>query len=326
MVKINFNIQEIFDVVKDEHLRKVQYIIRDGFVFSSLTKENVFDALVVRESIDTSSFCEAYSVGSRTMEECIELINYFNLESAVFIINDISILKRCPTVKHFTLYLDSNATTVPKYGTLSLLPGIRPFSNVGKYGIEELYTGGESPLVFQKLKTLKQLHMSAVDEKEFSRKTSIVTIEDFDLPELIKLTIVECGITSLKGIQKCPKLQWLDLCYMRKLSDISDISALAPTLRMLAFENCPKITDFSVISKLKELEYLELKGKNELPNLDFIKDLPKLKFMILTMNVLDGNVSCLKNIQYVDAVCKRHYNLKNKDLPKDRTDLGFEFI
>jgi hypothetical protein len=113
---------------------------------------------------------------------------------------------------------------------------------------------------------------------------------------------------------------------MRNLSDISDLAALAPTLRMLAFENCPKIPDFSVISKLKELEYLELKGKNELPNLDFIQKLPKLKFLILTMNVLDGNMSCLKNIQYVDAVCKRHYNLKNKDLPKDRTDLGFEFI
>jgi hypothetical protein len=112
---------------------------------------------------------------------------------------------------------------------------------------------------------------------------------------------------------------------MRNLSDISGLATLAPTLRMLAFENCPKITDFSVISELKELEYLELKGKNELPNIEFIKALPKLKFLILTMNVLDGDVSCLQRLQYVDAVCKRHYNLKSQDLPKDRTDLGFEF-
>jgi hypothetical protein len=112
---------------------------------------------------------------------------------------------------------------------------------------------------------------------------------------------------------------------MRNLSDISGLATLAPTLRMLAFENCPKMTDFSVISELKELEYLELKGKNELPNINFIKALPKMKFLILTMNVLDGDVSYLQRLQYVDAVCKRHYNLKSQDLPKDRTDLGFEF-
>ena len=94
---------------------------------------------------------------------------------------------------------------------------------------------------------------------------------------------------------------------------------------LLSFEICPKITDFSVISELKELEYPELKGKNELPDIGFIKKLPKLKFLILTMNVLDGDVSCLQELQYVDAVCKRHYNFKSKDLPKDRTDLGFEF-
>ncbi len=81
-----------------------------------------------------------------------------------------------------------------------------------------------------------------------------------------------------------------------------------------------------MISELKELEYLELKGKNELPNLDFIKELPKLKLLNLTMNVLDGNVECLRNLQYAGAVCKKHYNLKNKDLSKDRTDLEFKFI
>ena len=133
------------------------------------------------------------------------------------------------------------------------------------------------------------------------------------------------SITSLKGIQNCPKLQWVDMEYMRTLSDVSDLVSLAPTLRLLSIENCPKITDFSVISELKKLEYLELHGKNELPNLDFIKELPNLKLVNLSMNVLDGDISCLQNIQYADVVCKRHYNLKNKDLPKDRTGLGFEF-
>ena len=323
MISINFSIQSIFETVKDEHLRHARYIVRDGFVFTSLTKDTIFDALVVKECTGDSS---PYSAGTRSLEECIELINCYRLESAVFVANNDSVLKQCPTVKQFLLYPDTNSQTPINYYSLRTVPGIKNFSLAGKSGIDELYTGGISPLLFQKLKTLKRLNMCGIDDKSNDKKASITTIDNFDLPELMKLTIIQCGITSLNGIHNCPKLQWLDLSYMRNLSDISDLSTLAPTLRMLAFENCPKITDFSVISKLKELEYLELKGKNELPNLDFIKKLPKLKFLILTMNVSDGNVSFLLNIQYVDAVCKRHYNLKNKDLPKDKTDLGFEFI
>lgn len=323
MININFNIQSIFDTVKYEHIRHAQYIVRDGFVFTSLTKDSVFDALVVKEWDSKSS---PYSAGTRSLEECIELINYYSLENAVFVANNDSVLKRCPTVKQFLLYPDTDSQTPLNYYSLRTVPGIRNFSLAGASGIDELYTGGNSPLIFQKLKTLKRLNMCGIDDKSNDKKASITTIDNFDLPELLKLTVIQCGITSLNGIRNCPKLQWLDLSYLRSLSDISDLSSIAPTLRLLAFENCPKITDFRVISKLKELEYLELRGKNDLPNLDFIKALPKLKFLILSMNVIDGDVSCLQNIQYVDAVCKRHYNLKSKDLPKDRTDLEFIFI
>ncbi len=317
--------EELNSVITDLSVLEKQYILRDGFAFTSLTKSNVFDALVVRENLESASFCEAYSSGSRTLDECIELINRLELASAVLITNNTSIIKQCPSVKHFTIYTAGDGKT-PKYGGIHLLPGVRQFSLGDPYGIDEIYTGGNSPLVFQKLKTLKRLHMCGIDEKSNERKDSIKTIEDLDLPELMKLSLIQCGIATLAGIENCPKLQWLDLSYMRNLSDISSLSALAPTLRLLGFENCPKITDFSVISELKQLEYLELKGKNELPNLDFIKELPNLKLVNLTMNVLDGNLEYLKNMQYVDAVCKKHYNLKNKDLPKDRTDLGFEFI
>ena len=318
-MEIDFNIQEIFDVVLDEQIYRSNYIVRDGFVFTALTKNDVFDALVVKECIDNSD-C------TRTVAECIELINYYKLKSAVFITNDFSLVKQCPTVIHFTLYLDTDIDSPLQYSSLALLPGIRQFSLDSQIGITDLYTGGNSPLVFQKLKSLKRLNMYGGDDKSGDKTTSISTIDNFNLPNLIKLSITQCGITSLDGVQNCPKLQWLALSYMKNLYDISALTSLAPTLRMLAIENCPKITDFNAISTLRELEYLELKGRNELPNLDFLKKLPKLKFLILTMNVLDGNVSCLQNIQYVDAVCKRHYNLKGKDLPKDRSNLGFEFI
>lgn len=304
-------------------------IVRGGFAFAPLLNNDCCDALIVRETPTASCIYEPYSVGSRTVDECIEYINTHKLESVIVIANDLSFLKQCPSVKHFVFYLNLENRQVPKMSYLSMLSGVRSFRISGYEGIDELYTGGRCPLVFQKLKTLKHLDMWGINDKlndKENRKERITTMEDFDLPELLKLSLQQCNITSLKGIQNCPKLQWVDMSYMRSLTDISDLASLAPTLRELAIENCPKITDFSVISTLKELEYLELHGKNELPNLDFIKELPKLKLVNLSMNVLDGDISCLQDIQYADVVCKRHYNLKNKDLPKDITDLEFKFV
>lgn len=310
-------------------MNTIECVIRDGFAFAPLINDGICDALIVRETLDATCVYEPYSIGSRTLEECIEYINSHNLESAIIIANDLSFLNKCPSIKHFVFYLNLGNLQMPKMSYLSMLPGVRSFRVGGFEGVDELYTGGRSSLVFQKLKTLKNLNMWGINDKLDSKENSkerITTIEDFDLPELLKLSLLQCNITSLKGIQNCPKLQWLDMTYMRSLTDISDLISLAPTLRMLSIQSCPKITDFSVISNLKELEYLELHGKNELPNLDFIKELPKLKLVNLSMNVIDGDISCLQNIQYADVVCKRHYNLKNKDLSKYRTDLGFKFI
>lgn len=304
-------------------------IVRDGFAFAPLLNDDCCDALIVRETLTATCVYAPYSIGDRTLDECIEYINTHKLENVIVIANELSFLSNCPSVKHFVFYLNLENHQVPKMSYLSMLPGVRSFRIRGNEGVDELYTGGRSPLVFQKLKTLKCLNMWGINDKldnSENRKERITTIEDFDLPELLKLSLQQCSITSLKGIQNCQKLQWLDTTYMRSLEDISDLALLAPTLRSLAIESCPKITDFSVISKLKELEYLELGGKNEIPNLEFIKELPKLKMVKLSMNVLDGNISCLQNVQYADVVCKKHYNLKNKDLPKCRTDLGFKFI
>lgn len=304
-------------------------IIRDGFTFAPLLNNDCCDALIVKETPTATCIYEPYSVRSRTLDECMEYINTHKLENVIVIANDLSFLNNCPSIKHFVFYLNLENRQIPKMSYLSMLPGVRSFRVGGYEGVDELYIGGRSPLVFQKLKTLKNLNMWGINDKldnNENRKERITTIEDFDLPELLKLSLQQCNITSLKGIQNCPKLQWLDMTYMRSLTDISDLALLAPTLRMLSIESCPKIIDFSVISKLKELEYLELHGKNELPNLDFIKELPKLKLVNLSMNVLDGDISCLQNIQYADVVCKRHYNLKNKDLPKEITDLGFKYI
>ncbi len=322
-MKKEFDIKKIHKVIETPELLKKQYLCLDGFAFTELTQKNVFDALIIRETLTAFCIHDAYSIGSRTLTECIELINKFMLESVIVIANDLSFLKQCPTVKHFVFYLNLENQTLPKMSYLSTVPGIRNFRIDGISGVEELYTGGVSPFFFQKLKSLKFLNMSGTDRQSNNKSSQIQTIENFDLPELLKLDMMQCNISSLSGIEKCPKLQWLSLFNMRNLSDISMLDDLAPTLRLLSIENCPKIEDFNVIEKLKNLEYLELCGKNEIPSLEFIKGLPNLKFLKVSMNILDGDVSPCLDLQYADVVCKKHYNLSNKKLPKDKTEIAF---
>ncbi len=298
----------------------------DGFAFASLIDENVCDALIIKENPDALCVYEEYFAGSRTLEECIEYVNNNKIEIAIIIGNDLSFLNRCPSIKRFVFYLNTENRETPKMSYLSKLRGIKSFGISGFDGIDKLSINGTSPLLFQKLKTLKYLSLCSYDVESKKANERISTFEDFDLPKLVKLSASQCNISSLEGIQNCPSLQWINLDYMKNLADISSLATLAPTLRALCIDHCPKITDFSVISKLNNLEYLELRGKNEIPSLDFIKNLPNLKLINLSMNVLDGDFSALKNVRYADVICKRHYNLKNKDLPKDRTDLGFEFI
>ncbi len=47
--------EELGWVITDMSVLKKQYILRDGFAFTCLMKPNVFDALIVRESLETDS-------------------------------------------------------------------------------------------------------------------------------------------------------------------------------------------------------------------------------------------------------------------------------
>ena len=68
---------------------------------------------------------------------------------------------------------------------------------------------------------------------------------------------------------------------------------------------------------MDNLELLELSGSNVLPNLDFVKTMVKLKTFVFNMNVLNGDLSPCLNLSYVFSEKNRkHYNLKEKDLPK----------
>jgi hypothetical protein len=134
---------------------------------------------------------------------------------------------------------------------------------------------------------------------------------------LKRIWFLQSGLKSLSGIERFPKMQDLSFDYMRTLCYISQLSLVANSLRVLSIENCPKITDFSVLYDLVNLEHLYLCGKNELPSLDFLNKMKKLKTFVFSMNVADCDLSPYLQIPYASTYHNRkQYNFKDKDLPK----------
>ena len=145
--------------------------------------------------------------------------------------------------------------------------------------------------------------------------------------ELDTLHMMQCGIYSLNGIETSHKMQCLYLHYNRSLNDINALKKVKHTLKALRIENCPKITDFTVLKELENLELLELSGSNILPNLNFLKTMKNLKTFTFSMNVLDGDLSPCMALSYVySEKDRKYYNLKDADLPKGKYLRGNEDI
>lgn len=167
--------------------------------------------------------------------------------------------------------------------------------------------------------SLKSLILNQYLESDF------VDLRELKLLDTVKLTFSK--LYSLNGCETLFKLQCLYLHYNRALTDISALRGVKNTLKALRIENCPKIQDFSVLGELENLELLELSGSNTLPNLNFLKSMKNLKTFVFNMNVLDGDLSPCLNLSYVYSEKNRkHYNLKDAELPKGEYIRGNENI
>ena len=186
-------------------------------------------------------------------------------------------------------------------------------------GLEDIHVTNFGYKNFNTVETLKGLSLSNYEKRDIS--------EAFSSSILDTLSIFQSKIITLEGIQKSQKMQCLYLYYNRSLQDISALKKVKRTLRALRIENCPKINDFSVLSELENLELLELSGSNELPSLSFLKKMKNLKTFIFNMNVKDGDLTPCLDLSYVYSEKNRkHYNLKDTDLPKDQYIRGNETI
>lgn len=233
------------------------------------------------------------------------MINHYKIEKACVIAENIEFLLQCPSLKYLEII---PAKTVPDNFDYSKIKTLK-----------SVCASGEGHLNLKNLFSVEHLELSYMKMSD---------LNDMECNKSLKrLDILKTGIKSLQNIDEFKQLQCLSLSYERRLKDMSCLVDVSASLRNLSIENCPQIEDFSFLDSLSNLEYLRLHGNNKIPDVEFLKRMPKLKTFMFSMEVEDGNLEpCLK-VPYVwCGKGKKYYNLKDKDLPKNRDFEKFKLV
>lgn len=319
---------QLNEVITDVGVFQQGYIFRQGYMFKPLLESNVYDAIVIRNPSNCQSWCPQLRVSSGySLDEHIKLINQYQLEKAIIIAEDITFITQCPSLKYIQIIPADTALNQFDYSPLYGMPNIKGLFCTTAYGgpKEQLHTtidyskingltqigiSGKGHLNYHLVESLEELKISG---DKLHKNLHFVS----NSQELKRIWFLQCGLKSLDGIERFGKIQDLSFDYTRSLEDISGLACVAQSLRALSIENCPKISDFSVLYELNNLEHLRLCGKNELPSLDFLNNMKKLKTFVFSMDVKNGDLSPCLNIPYASTLHNRkQYNFKDKDLPK----------
>lgn len=327
---------DVQEVITDSRVLANKYILRNGFPFTAITyPANVYDAIVVKYPQDVQCFSSKINSSLHSLQEQVEFINKYRIEKALIIAENIDFIIMCPTLKHLRIIPADSSGDEFDYSPLYKMSQIKSLQCSTVYGFEEefftcidcakingledIHIANSGYQNFNTVETLRRLGLSNYEKMDIS--------EAFSSPILDTLSIFQSKIITLEGIQKSRKMQCLYLYYNRFLQDISALNKVKNTLKALRIENCPKINDFSVLGELENLELLELSGSNELPSLSFLKKMKNLKTFIFSVNVKDGDLTPCLDLSYVYSEKNRkHYNLKDTELPKAQYVRGNETI
>lgn len=289
---------------------------RNGFEFDSIVYP--FDAETAIE------ICEP-----RFYNRYVQYINRKQLTQAKITMPSLDILYDCPTLQYLHIHprFDSpdQYDFSPLYGReLKYLCCLNEYykeggkSHIGTvdfsqiYGLESLKINvNRGTLNFNRIPSLRSLSIG--DYKGPNLDLSDLFIST----QLDTLRLIEGKTVSLRGIERAVNMQYLDISYNRCLEDISALSKIKHSLKSLNIFNCARIKDFSVLYELENLEKLEIWGNNTIPSLDFIRYMPNLKTLFLEVNIADGDITPCLNLRSAKLMKNRkHYNLRDKDLPK----------
>ena len=331
---MRFNLGE---KITDLTILRNNYFLRDGYVFTSWNDyPQTFNVIVIKFPNDAIGNTRIFPNSSHSLEEHICLIREEKIERALIIADDISFVTECPSLKMLSIFPAKTAGNAFDYSPLYSMSQIKSLNCQTIYGEREEWLSsidyskilglidlgvyGKGHLNYADINTLEKMWVSNIKDCDDLYQVSCSN-------ELKEITICQCNIKSLAGIEQYKKIQSLDLSNNRLLSDISMLNKVKSSLRLLNIDGCAKIADFSCLYELKKLEHLSLKGSNRIPDLRFLEGMKNLKTFTFSMEVENGDLSPCLQIPYVSSSKnKKWYNLKEKDLPKKKPTEPFKII
>lgn len=297
--------------------------------FSPVTDDFYYhqDYLVILSPFDVVWESPVLARSLKSLDEHIQYIQDNQIEKAYIVAEDISFLRNCPSLKSLRIIPAHSAATFD-YSPLYDMPNLEELCCQTVYGAKDAL---RTDIDYSHFPQLRKIIASGA--KGHNNLTSVnglqtlylgqgqpasKTLTDFNFSELEELDICQSQIRSLDGIETAHHLLTLSLSYCHSLADVSALAEIGETIISLEIESCGKIKDFTWLQNLPNLENLVLFGSNTLPNLNFLDCMPNLRSFRFTMNVLDGDLGLCNNIPYVYCKNRKHYNLKDEDLPKGK--------
>jgi len=289
--------------------------ITDGFYFYE-------GALVILSPFEVVWESPVLARSTRSLEDHIAFIQENSIEKVIVVAESISFLPKCPSLRSVQI-IPAHSAVHFDYSPLYCMPQLRELNCQTIYGpkgnLETKIDYSRFPSLHTVYACDARGHQYLAAAKGLRKlflgrgQPECKSLAPLDLSELRELELCQSPLRTLTRLEHALHPQKLTLRHCRSLEDAS---AVPDSVTNLEIDTCGKLKDFSRLSSLKNLERLTLYGSNALPDLNFLRQMPRLQSFRFTMNVLDGDLTGCLRLRHAYCKNRKHYNLKDSDLPK----------
>lgn len=264
------------------------------FVNSNSLKEDI--AFIKENEIENICLSQYENYGLLNVLPIVDIECIRNLRIYVKKI-DLCGLNKLPFLEELSIGEEYNNLTLSNLSNLQSL-----YLNDGKFiGLETL----------DKLKELTIINgnAAAFSVNNFMENSSIESLSIYNTK----------GQIDFSFLLKLSNLNKLDLYNVKAKVDMQLFNSFAETLQQLKIEKCKKLEHLEdCLVKFNSLNYLSLIDSVPISNAKSVSQLKSIeKVMVLGASYfIDGNISWLKDLRHISIDDKKHYSLKNDQLPK----------
>ncbi len=182
------------------------------------------------------------------------------------------------------------------------------------YNLKSLYVINGNPSGLGDLKNLKELTIvngtiSTFSSSNFQQNSSIESLSIYNTK----------GKIDFSFLQKMSALKTLDLYNIRSELDVRLFDSFSEKIQVLKIEKCKMIVHLEEwLTKFNSLNYLSLIDSVPLSSADVLLQAKSIEILVLlgTSFFINGDLGLLNFFKHVSIDNKKHYSLKNEQLPK----------